>query len=1258
VSGKSKDRKDLKIRLPDCLIISPYLISKPRFAGFTILKSINRVTLLLGGIVLLMICNISSGADKFPITVDMSNFNPADVPGYSPSTREKIYLNGMWDFYPIIDKEHKYGPELEVLPPVPEDTEWKKFRVPARWNGILTKPAESYNIPKYWQNAKRAWYRRSFTVPESMKGKRIKLYFKGVLVYAEVFVNDKSIGRHYSGVTPFSLDITHVVRFDRTNWLRVYVVNQDIHYITPPVSRYEFTSRAPIYYSYYRNNAGIWQDVLLVAEPYITIGDVQIITSVRNRKIDANITIVNFQQEPVELVAFTSVIDKAGNLVLTFSEQKVNIPPTGEILLNFSKRWEKPKLWSPEDPNLYYLHTKLISEGKLIDEYFQRFGFREFWIQGKDFYLNGNRISLHGSWSGEVGFWRDAFIRPEYLRLYLMTLKEANYLGPRMHIEIPYIIDICDEIGLPVIATVISDGPRFFDPGYVEEGMQHALQDIRDLLRLNRNHPSILIWSTENEDRAPQDNDIYERYVEIDRVFMKMDPTRPFMHDGSPGFDYPPIENRHYDNRLSSLERQIHMLDGWRQSGNKPRIEGEIHPIANEFFWGGLFRYIGDRVWGDVDYRYKQWDRIIRLLGGGWRASGSSGFMLHGAINNMLISPIYTSLLSDGDRAERRVIKFLWNDLSTPFPKPEYLVAAPLDFFNPWLNTLPRVIRTPVFYSIRHVFNPILVTLAYATEHTYWNDQRIVKEVYIINEGPQNLSNVSLRWSLYTKEGDKITSGKIQSSFRQGERRSVPVSFSLQPFLFNKTTILKFQVELVTEEGKVLSDDFMEITVYPRPAKLKWQSIPIFLYDKTGRTEKFLNQQDIPYKKITPKDLSTLPEKGFLLIGYNAVDASLISNKQLLTDFVSEGGKVLIMEQKMKKRLSRSIAFIRAPRHPVFRGLPAERIEFWRSRLGEISSANLRINRVSRQVALVEVVDNSEDNVFSDYVPVLVESKLGMGEVIFCNLNLTDSLEQGEPEAMIMFKNLLIYASSRADIKKPNVYFAGDKSTRKFLTNKLLIDNLMSVSPTDLTKGLQSNDLLILGNGITDYILKKQKYLLEEFVKKGGIVFCIGGWREGVVSWTPVSLTIRRLPQKITNAQNYSTGVFHLWKRTDNRIVDGLGDLYIFTSRRARYYYIGDPIPGLNYGFVRPQSPWIVGYEIAVRETAGYMGKHRLTHYDSQGDAALIILEYGKGKYILSTVPINNTDISKRLYGTLMANLNVSVTHSQPFLAFLDIETK
>ena len=1192
---------------------------------------------------------------QLPLRVDMSGRNPRDLPGPHPVTRERLCLNGEWDFYPILDRGGLHGPALEGPPPVPAKTDWKRFRVPAKWRRVSgTWAATEHGTPEEWCRANCAWYQRSFTVPSAMRGKRIKLSFGGVLVYCEVFVNDRSVGKHYCGVTPFSLDVTDAVAMDRPNTLRVYVVNWDVHSINKPKSRYAFTCRAPDHYAYSQGSAGIWQDVYLLGEPALTVDDAWVRTSVRKREIAVDVTLARTGGRVTRVEVAPIVTDLDGAVAKRFQPRTVEIAAGSETVVSFTESWPDARLWCREDPHLYRLHTRVHATGKLLDEHYQRFGFREFWIEGRDFFLNGNRVTLLGDWVGVRPSGTDAYLRPEYLRAYFTALKDAGYRGPRVQLSTPVALDVCDEIGLIQIATGISDGPRFFDPEYVEEAMGHALEETRAWIKRDRNHPCIVAWSTENEDGYPNDEAVRERYRAIDRVFMVMDPTRPFMHDGNgrDGRDsgdfggFAPVKNFHYGG--GSLERQIHAFEEWSRTDTKPRIQGEISNYALEpSRFSHLFRTMGDRFFGDLENRYREADRVIRLQAGGWRSYGLSGFMLFSNRISIMNAPLNATFPGP---MQKPVVEFVWDALDTPYPKPTYIGRSNLDFLNPWTDAAPERIPTPMFDSIRHVFSPVLVSLARSTEHTYWGGKQATKDVYVINESTGALEGTTIRWVLQAASGEEIGAGSTPCDLRQGEIRPLAVSLEL-PRVASRTE-LRFQACLTTTDGQVLSEDSQELSVYPGPAGVPRSDTGLYLYDAPGRTEAVLRQLGARYPKVTAAGLAALPTDAGLIVGRHAADADLIAATGTLTAFVESGGRVLVLAQDMHGGRSRSVAFVRAPLHPVLAGLPKERLMFWRSESREIASHPIVTRSALRQRVLVEMMDDPDGEVYTRYVPALVECRAGRGRVILCALNVTEGCEKGDPEAIILMHNLLRQAARRAAEPRPRVGVVGGAEELSFFTDTLMVDNMEHVRGDGWTEGLAAGDVLVLAGGVPADGSQADKAAMVEFVRAGGTVLAAGVETEGDHNWAPFPLRTRKLPSLAAPTTSYATGVFHLWKRSDQAILDGLGDLFRFETRRARNYYIGDAIPGLSHGFVTPEAPWRVGYEIAVRATASYKGLRRRAHYESEGDAALVTLRHGRGRYVLCAVAPEKNDMATRLYGALLTNLDVPASHTQPFLAF------
>lgn len=1193
---------------------------------------------------------------ELPIKVDMDKIKSNELPEPYPLTRERICLNGIWDFYPIIDKSPKHGPILEKIPPLPVEKEWKKFQVPAKWRKIVPElAAVEFDFPKEWVKANRAWYRRDFTIPESMRRKRIKLKFNGVLVYTKVFVNDKSVGKHFCGVTPFEFDITHLIKFGQQNVLRMYVVNSDIHYIKKPVSRYKFTSRAPIYYSYSQGSAGIWQDVYLVSEPKVTVENVQIITSTRKKQITAKITISNYLDKPLRLLVAPSVTKLTGDPVKSLEAQDITVPAKSYKLVIFNRSWTKPKLWSPEEPNLYYLNTKILKDGTLVDENFQRFGFREFWINGKDFILNGHQIRLKGDWIGLTGASPDAHLRPEHLKLYFKIFKDANYAGTRIKgiDQTETALNICDEIGLPIIATGISDGPRFFDPAYTQEAMEHSVEDVRDWIKRDRNHPSILIWSTENEDNAPYKKNVFDRYVALDRTIIELDSTRPFMHDGDKygGGDFhgwAPIKNFHYPGRTISLERQIYQFSEWNKNGKKPLILGEALLCGDEFTkFGGLFRQIGDKVWGELDHRYMEFDRIIKITTGGWRSYGLSGIMLHDNKTAILNAPLPAHLSGD----EKRILQFEWKNYETPFAKPKYLLRSNLYFYNPWIDSIPSVIKTPMFETIKQAFAPKLVTLARSTDHNFWAGDEVTKNAYVINDSSDEIIGAYLKWRLSEYDGKEIISNKISLDIAQGDIKPFLIKFRMPRS--QERELFKLEVYLVSSDGETISSNTQEITAYPHLSKLPQIKKPVFLYDKIGKTANLFKQQGISYQLIGLNDLSRLsPNGSVLIIGCNSMDKELIKISRLISSFTQKGGRLLAFEQETMHKCSRSFAFIRAPKHPIFNGLPPDRLKLWRTKHKEISGSTLGSDMGLNQKALIEVVSNDRDDIFSDFSPVVVETQPEKGRMVVCNLHITDACEQGEPEALIMLRNMLEYISQPVLANIRYIRYIGNKETKQFFS-KIVGESNLKETLFENWNDIQNEDsVLILDNSNKDSNLVLNKKKISSFANQGGTVLYAGGYRFNGFHWLPISIDTRELPIKIKSPGKTSFGAFHLWKRSDDPILDGLGDLYVLESKRAKQYYIGDQIEGLIHGFLKPQAPWETGFEIATTETCSYKGLRRRPYYGTSGDAALIFMKHGKGMYILSLIPTKPTKLSTKLYSTILSNIGVSCKNYEPLSIF------
>jgi hypothetical protein len=1193
-------------------------------------------------------------------------------------TRAEVCLNGEWRFCPIHDSKRLSSAELMQLPPLPADG-WGTIRVPGKWKQVSgNEAADSFGYPRDWTNACRGWYQRTFTVPPAMRGKFIKLHFGAVLVYAEVLVNGKSVGRHLGGVTPFDVDITpardtlrrDAVHLDGQNTLTVYVVNEEAVYTRPPKSRYDFAARAPIYYSYSQGSAGIWQDVLLVGLPDVHVDNVFVKTSFRQQEITAEIELRNEDDREKSVIVDAVVDDLQGMQVKSLGGHPVSVPAGGTASISLESAWSDVHLWSPEAPNLYRLHTKVLAGGTLMDEHYQRFGFREFWIDGRNFYLNGRRIALFGDWVGLLGCGRDAYMRPEYCRAYVRFLKGMNYLGTRMQAvgTVPAMLDACDELGLPIIANGISDSAAFFDPSCAEEAMTHAKADMLDWLRRDRNHPCILIWSTENEDAPPlRSKDVVERYHQIDQVFLENDPTRPFLHDGaaqtisrSDADGWAPILCPHYVGPDNSFGQRLREFHDWQDHYSKPLVLGEENVGRNEDPGGLLYHLMGDRIYEEIAERDAIWGWYIKRVVGAWRTYGIGGIIAHGNHLTVGNSPITATVAAGKEVAGfwgKPVAEFHWADLMSPFAKPKYLLGSNLEFVNPWIPTIPETMPTPLYAATREAFSPVLVTLSCAVEHNYFSGETCIKDVFLINEGPVALKDCVLTWEIRKPENGSVsrasrprfeggtpstrrgqdgrdtktpsTRGKRLIDLAQGEIRSGKIDLQLPQVIRTRTQ--RLSVTLMDATGNSLSNDEMELTIYQRNSVPDMKGKRVILYDTPARqreTAKVLKDLGVTFEPMgNIEKVRQLQPSDILVIGAGAANEQVAASETLLRKYLESGGRILFFEQPTAERRAHSFAFIKAFDHPVFRGLASRYLSLWRTPDNNLALGALRTAPTARPIVLADTAEK----------PVLVEYRYGKGILIACMLELTEGCLRGEPEAQMLTSNLLSYLAATPASSTTAVRCLADETTSRLLAETLRVKDMKR---WDASQPLPAGGLLVVGQGIDEKQLVGQKTQIESFVRDGGTVLSLGSPQGSPMSWLPEAVEV----QDVSRA-------YLLRKSTSDPLIDGLGHIALMDSPHAAYYFVADAIEGLTAGFRIPKNgPWQSWYQICDRETSEYHALRRRPYYWNSRVSAVVCLPHGRGRYILTSLPAKANPATVRFLAALLANLNVPTSDSRCFL--------
>ena len=430
-------------------------------------------------------------------------------------------LNGPWDFQPA-------SSTASYPPPA---TGWTTISVPSEWNmtaGDFATSWGAYDIfetPRAWDHVDAAWYRRTVTVPASRDGQRIVLHFEAVNFETVVYWNGAQVASNAGGLLPFEADVTAQVSFGQANTIELIVTAPG----TAAATSSGFVYPCGSWWG--QTCAGIWQDVWLLARPAVCIEDSILATSVRQQQLTAQTTVRNDTASPATTVVYQSVWDGPRRVFQTVT--KVTLPAAGSAEVPFSAAWADPQLWGPQNPYLYDFQVDLRDSagGPVSDSATTRFGFREVWIDGDVLYLNGVPTYLRGDEWHYMGSLENS---RAYATLWFGMARAAGANYIRLH-AMPYppvFYDVADETGMLVVGESGIYGSSvnydLSDPQF----WQNAADHLAARVRRDRNHPSIVAWSAENEMLTAFGASWTSQVAALKPVVLAQDATRPVYFEG------------------------------------------------------------------------------------------------------------------------------------------------------------------------------------------------------------------------------------------------------------------------------------------------------------------------------------------------------------------------------------------------------------------------------------------------------------------------------------------------------------------------------------------------------------------------------------------------------------------------------------------------------------------------------------------------------------------------------------------------------
>jgi beta-galactosidase len=445
-----------------------------------------------------------------------------------------------------------------------------------------------------------AWYRKEFSADPTWRGKKVWLEFDGVAPQCEVWFNGEKIGGHHYAYTPFKVDLTDYIDFDKSNAIAVRVDNSH-----QPNSRWY-------------TGSGIYRHVRLVVVDPVHVSDLRVITyqiSDQEVRWEIECQVTNASDKDIRGVRTQfAVLKPDGN---TLQDLNASVPKgiaAGETQkFTLMAQTANPPLWSSESPVLCIAKARTIVERRPTDEVATKFGFRTVELSAdKGLLINDKPVELIGGCvhhdNGPLG--AAAFDRAEERRVELLKQAGFNAIRTSHNPPSPAFLDACDRLGMLVIDEA-------FD-GWAAPKKKHDYStvfaekwrsDLQAMIDRDRHHPSVIMWSIGNEVNERGNEEGQRIASDLADLARKLDPTRPVtiaLNGLGKKEDWPKLDQMFSAVDVAGYNYELH-----RHAQDRQRVPGRIM-YASESFPNAVFEswaashdqpyVIGDFVWSGLDY--------------------------------------------------------------------------------------------------------------------------------------------------------------------------------------------------------------------------------------------------------------------------------------------------------------------------------------------------------------------------------------------------------------------------------------------------------------------------------------------------------------------------------------------------------------------------------------------------------------------------------------------------------------------------------
>ena len=402
-----------------------------------------------------------------------------------------------------------------------DDSKWRKLDIPHDW--VVELPfayknnfdvmAHGYKpVGGLFPENSIGWYRKHFTIARTDTGSRFQLQFDGVFRDANFWLNGFYLGNNKGGYIGVSFDVTDIVNFGSDN---VLVVRAD-------ASQYEgwFYEGAGIYRHVWLNqyqNVHIPENGLFV---YATLDG-------KNANVNIQAEIVNESMKAENATVQSYITDRDGNILASGKEMAISLGLNGSTNSGAYLPLKNIRPWSLDDPYLYRVVTVVKQNGKIVDQVKQRFGIRKFEFTTRGFFLNGVPMKIQGvcNHQDHAGVGSALPDGLQYYRIKLLKDMGVNAYRTSHNPPTPELLEACDSLGMLVMdeTRLLSSTPEYLD-------------QFEKLVKRDRNHASVFLWSIGNEEWAVHGNSNGRRIAQtMLRKLKEWDPSRTASYGGDNG---------------------------------------------------------------------------------------------------------------------------------------------------------------------------------------------------------------------------------------------------------------------------------------------------------------------------------------------------------------------------------------------------------------------------------------------------------------------------------------------------------------------------------------------------------------------------------------------------------------------------------------------------------------------------------------------------------------------------------------------------